>query len=152
MFEVRLVCGEPDIKVVMQSVYSVNFGFLPYEEEWQYNFGPQRLMRFLRFRNKRLTSVFSGTHGFIRPSEYCNPFELVEGLTTLELLARCGEPVLIERRISTHSYRLGLIGPLFPAGTAVEDWVYNFGDAHFHRIVTVIDGRVVHIETGKFRG
>lgn len=152
MFEVRMLCGEPDIKVLIQSALSANFEVLPYEEEWQYNFGPQKLMQYLRFRNNRLIGVFSGSHGFARPNERCQPFELREGLSTLELLARCGEPTVVERRISTHAYRLGPTGPLFPAGIAVDDWIYDFGGGRFHRIVTVIDGRVVRIENSRYRG
>lgn len=152
MFEVRELCGEPDIKVVLVSALSVNYGFLPYEEEWQYNFGPQQLMRFVRFRNGRLSSVQTGPHGFLRPAERCKPFTVTEGLSTLELLAQCGEPALIERRIAEHSYRLGVIGPFYPAGTAVEDWIYDFGSNSFRRIATVIDGRVLRVENTKRRG
>lgn len=145
MFLVREACGEPDIRVVLHSVYTGPYGFLPYDEEWQYNFGPQKLMRFLRFRNSRLTSIKTGPHGFISPSGSCESFEISEGLSILELLNRCGEPKLIERRIAEHEYRLGPVGPFFPAGTPVEDWIYDFGRNRFYRLVTVIDGRVVNI-------
>lgn len=145
MFLVRELCGEPDIKVVLSSAYTIRFGFLPYDEEWQYNFGPQKLMRFLHFRNGQLTSVQTGPHGFIRPSESCEPLEITEGLSLLELLNRCGEPMLVERRVAEHDYSLGPAGPFFPTGTPVEDWIYNFGRNRFYRIVTVIDGRVINI-------
>lgn len=151
MFEVHELCGEPDIKVVLVSAFSVNYGFLPYEEEWQYNFGPQQLMRFLRFRNGRLSSIQTGPHGFLQPAERCKPFALTEGLSTLELLANCGEPALIERRIAEHGYRLGIIGPFYPAGTAVEDWIYDFGSNYFYRIATIIDGRVLNVESRERR-
>ena len=151
MFEVRKICGEPDIKVVLQSAFTANYGFLPYHEEWQYNFGPQQLMQFLRFRNGRLSSIETGPHGFVRPREQCNPFTITAGLSTLELLARCGEPTLVERRIAEHSYRMGITGPFFPAGSAMEDWIYDSSKGHFHRIVSVIDGRVVNIDSGKYR-
>lgn len=151
MFLVRKLCGEPDIKVVLNSVYTIRFGFLPYDEEWQYNFGPQKFMRFLRFRNSRLTSIQTGSHGFISPSGNCKPFQISEGLSVLELLNRCGEPMLIERRIAEHEYRLGLTGPFFPVGTPVEDWIYDFGRNRFYRIVTVIDGRVISIASGDRR-
>lgn len=152
MFEVRELCGEPDIKVVLVSALTVNYGFLPYEEEWQYNLGPQQLMRFLRFRNGRLTSIETGPYGFERPAERCKPFELTEGMSVLELLARCGEPALVERRIAEHEYRVSPIGPFYPAGTAVEDWIYDFNNTYFKRIATVIDGRVIVVENTKRRG
>jgi len=152
MFLVRDLCGEPDIKVTLHSVYTIDFGFLPYDEEWQYNFGPQKFMRFLRFRNGRLTSIQTGPHGFITPSGKCKPFEISEGLPILELLNRCGEPMLVERRIAEYEYRLGPTGPFFPAGTPVEDWIYDFGRNQFYRIVTVIDGRVIEIASSDRRG
>ncbi|HEX7025894.1 MAG TPA: DUF2845 domain-containing protein [Gammaproteobacteria bacterium] len=152
MFMVRKLCGEPDIVVVLSSAYTVDFGFLPYDEEWQYNFGPQKFMRFLRFRNGRLSSIQTGPHGFISPSGKCKPFEISEGLSILELLNRCGEPMLIERRIAEYEYRLGPAGPFFPVGTPVEDWIYDFGRNQFYRIVTVIDGKVIEIVSSDHRG
>lgn len=152
MFLVRELCGEPDIKVLLSSAYTVEFGFLPYDEEWQYNFGPQKFMRFLRFRNGRLTNIQTGPHGFITPSGKCKPFEISEGLPILELLNRCGEPMLIERRVAEYEYRLGPTGPFFPAGTPVEDWIYDFGNNQFYRIVTIIDGRVIEIASSDRRG
>jgi hypothetical protein len=151
MFQVRELCGEPDIKVLLSSAYTVEFGFLPYDEEWQYNFGPQNLMRFLRFRNGRLTSIQTGPHGFSSPSEKCRPFEISEGLSMLELLSRCGEPMLIERRIAEHDYDFRPTGPFFPAGTPLEDWIYDFGRNHFFRIVTIIDGKVIDIASSDRR-
>lgn len=147
MYEVREACGEPDVRVVLHSVYTLEYGPLPQREEWQYNFGPQELMRFLRFRNSRLTNVVTGPHGFSKPAENCDPARLTKGISQLELLARCGEPALIERRVAEHSYRLGPTGPYFPVGTPVEDWIYRFGANRFDRIVTVIDGQVIQIET-----
>lgn len=146
-FEVLQHCGEPDIKVLLESAFTLEHGALPYREEWQYNFGPTKFMRFLRFRNSRLVSVRTGPHGFTAPDGRCKPSEITEGLSELELLARCGEPALVERRIAERGYKRGPAGPVFPAGTAVEDWIYDFGGNRFHRVVTMIDGRVVEIES-----
>jgi hypothetical protein len=151
MFEVRELCGEPDIKVLLVSVLTAHY-LLPYEEEWQYNFGPQKLMRFLRFRNGELTSIETGPYGFTLPAKRCQPMELTEGMSTLELLSRCGEPALIERRISEEDYRVGVTGPFYPAGTALEDWIYDFDANYFRRIATVVDGRVIRVENTKRHG
>jgi hypothetical protein len=149
MYEVRKACGEPDVRVPLYPVYTLEFGVVPLHEEWQYNFGPQRLLHFVRFQNGRLTVVHTGPYGFreVDNNTRCNPYELQQGLSTLELLARCGEPAVIERRIAQHSYRLGKAGPFYPAGTPVEDWIYDFGSKYFDRIVTVIDGRVLRVES-----
>lgn len=150
-FEVQKACGEPDIKVVLNSVLTVNYGFIPYDEEWQYNFGPQQLMRFVRFRNGTLSSVQTGSHGFTTPSESCEPLEISAGLTTLALLGKCGAPTIIERRIAKRSYTLGPTHPIFPVGTPVEHWIYELGQNRFYRIATVIDGKVIHVERSNSR-
>ena len=150
-FEVRAACGEPDITVVLNSAYTIEYSFLPYEEEWQYNFGPSRLMRFVRFRNKRLSGVETGSRGFSVPSERCDPNELSEGLPLVELLGRCGAPDLVERRLAERIYTLGPPHPVFPIGTPVEDWIYEFDPSRFYRIVTVIEGKVIQIVTGDRR-
>lgn len=148
-FEVLEYCGEPDIKVLLESVLTLEHGALPYREEWQYNFGPSQFMRYLRFRNNRLIDVRTGSRGFTTPDERCDPHEITENLSELELLSRCGKPALIERRIAEREHRVSPVGPVFPVGTAVEDWIYDFGGNRFHRIVTVIDGRVVRVESEK---
>jgi hypothetical protein len=150
MFEVRELCGEPDIRVVLVSALT-HYGLFAYEEEWQYNLGPQQLMRFLRFRNGRLTGVETGPYGFRRPAGRCKPLELTEGMSTLELLSRCGEQALVERRISEQDYRVSIIGPFYPAGTLVEDWIYDFDGGYFRRIAVVIDGRVIRVENTRRR-
>ena len=150
-FEVRRACGEPDITVVINSFLTLQYGPIPYDEEWQYNFGPNNFMRFLRFRNGKLTNVETGPYGFSEPARYCSPIDLSTGLSSLELLGRCGPPNLVERRIAEQSYSLGPTYPVFPVGTPVEDWVYEFDTTHFYRVAVVIEGTVIKIETGDRR-
>lgn len=151
-FEVREHCGEPDTVVALHTVQTVHHGRVPTAEEWQYNFGPHRLMRFLVFRNNRLSRIRTGPHGFNRSDGNCRAVEISEGLSQLELEARCGEPREKELRVTDTSYRIGPDGPYYRRGLAAEDWIYDFGSRHFIRIVTLIHGRVVHVERSSSRG
>jgi len=151
-FEVRSVCGEPDVVVPLHSVYTVRYGHVPTQEEWQYNLGPHRLMRFLRFRNGRLTQVRTGNHGFHTPSGRCSPGFIEPGVTQMELKARCGAPRDKELRITGSRYRVDKTGRVYRSGMPAEDWLYDFGSNRFMRVVTLINGRVVNVENSSRRG
>lgn len=146
MFQVRERCGEPDVKVVKNALHGGHAGYLPHEEQWQYNLGPQKQMRFLDFVDKELRRITTGPHGFTSPAERCDPGELKTGISKLELLGRCGEPELKEERVIRQAFRLYPDGPLYQEGTPATDWIYRFGDNRFTRIVTLINGRVVRVE------
>jgi hypothetical protein len=152
MFEVRQACGEPDVSVVLHSTYTVRRGYVPDRHEWQYNFGPHRLTRFLRFQNGRLTHVRTGPYGFHSLDGNCRPNDLDRGLSLLELLARCGQPMTVETRVTNRRYEVSPGGTVFPIGIPAEDWIYDFGGNHFIRIATVINGRVVKVERSSSRG
>ncbi|MCP1728585.1 hypothetical protein J2T60_002599 [Natronospira proteinivora] len=152
MFEVREHCGEPDVVVPLHSAYTVRHGHVPTREEWQYNFGPHRLMRFLRFQDGRLVQIRTGKHGFRSSPGSCSPNNLETGMTQLELAARCGEPRSKELRVTSKRYRVDGLGRVYQAGQAAEDWIYDFGSNRFVRIVTLINGQVVNIERSSSRG
>jgi len=151
-FEVRDACGEPTVVVPLHTAYTIQHGQVPISEEWQYNFGPNRLMRFLRFRDGRLVQVRTGKHGFRTPSSNCRPQHIEKGMTQMELEAHCGEPRSMELRITNQRYRVDRLGQVYRAGTPAEDWIYDFGSNRFVRIVTLINGRVVNIERSGSRG
>lgn len=151
MFDVRRACGEPDVAVTLHSV-ATSAGLVPVEEEWQYNFGRQRLIRFLRFQNGRLTQIRSGGRGFLHSTGgSCSPSALQTGISQLELVARCGEPEVIETRVTGRSYQLTPGGVLFPVGIPAEEWFYTFDDTRFIRVVTVVNGRVVDVDQSRQR-
>ena len=152
MFEVRELCGEPDVVVPLHSVYTIRYGHVPTREEWQYNLGPHRLMRFLRFQDGRLTRVRTGRHGFRPGNGACSPGQIESGITQMELLSKCGKPREKELRITGVHYRTERDGRVYRAGMPAEDWIYDFGPRRFIRIVTLINGRVVNIETSSRRG
>ena len=152
MAEVRRLCGEPDVSVVLHSVITGQAGFVPYEEEWQYNFGTSQFMRFLHFQNGRLTLITTGPRGFNpQVSRRCTPNDLNTGMSQLELLARCGEPESTETRVTARQYQLGPGGIVYPAGIPAEEWLYPFGGQQFMRFVTLVNGRVVAVERSRLR-
>lgn len=152
MAEVSLACGEPDVKVVLHSVLTAQAGFVPVEEEWQYNFGTQQFMRFLRFQNGRLSQVVTGPRGFSRHANpRCSPNDLGTGMSQLELLARCGEPDSVDTLITSAPVPRLAAGAPYPLGVPAEEWLYRFNSQQFMRFVMLVNGRVVAVESSRFR-
>lgn len=146
MFEVRQRCGEPDVQVVQSALHAGYPGYIAYEQQWQYNFGPQRQLRFLDFVNKELRRIRTGPPGFSRPARRCTPNALRSGISQLELLGRCGKPDETAKRVLPRPLRIHPGGVLYPEGVPVTDWIYRFKGNHFIRVVTLIDGWVARIE------
>jgi hypothetical protein len=65
--------------------------------------------------------------------------ELVRrGMTPLEVLERCGDPI----------YELGWTEFRYPGlFVRVDEWTYEFGRNKFRRLLTFEDGRLIRIET-----
>lgn len=148
-FDAIAACGEPDLRVPVRLEVVGSYPLFPLEEIWYYNFGPHRLIKRLRLRRDRITAIESGNYGF--HPEYpgsCRPEDLRTDMTSLEVLARCGEPHDLEHR---PRYRSHVPRIFDPYGTVVleEQWVYDFGPQRFYRVLTVIDGRVARIEIGR---
>lgn len=148
-FDLIAACGEPDLRVPVRLELLGAVPVLPYEEIWYYNFGPHRLIRQVRLRSDRILAIDSAGYGFaVSTPGSCRPEDLRRGMTVLELLARCGAPADLEQRVRQGGWR-----PLQPFATASvvleEQWIYDFGPARFYRIVTVVDGRVADVDTGR---
>lgn len=143
-FEVREACGPPDY---VQPLYAHGHDHV-LEELWYYNFGPQRLLRELRFRNGRLQRIRTPGRGFRERDRVgdCVPVDVNAGMTAYELLSRCGEPVQREaRRLLRRDHRGGVKHGY--RHVWIEDWYYPFGDQYLNRRVRLTDGRVTDIDT-----
>ncbi|MDQ4146541.1 MAG: DUF2845 domain-containing protein, partial [Pseudomonadota bacterium] len=118
-------------------------------QDWYYDFGPNQLVRMLRFRNDRLVSVKTDGYGsdYIQRG-YCDPQEIYPGLSEFELLRRCGAP---DSRYSHTEFRSQRIGAVLtqPVSVQVDEWIYTFGNNQFIRYVTLVNGRVTRVETGE---
>ncbi len=147
-YDAILACGEPDLRVPVSIEVIGAVALLPYEEVWYYNFGPRRLLRTLRLRNDRIIAIESAGYGFSPDTPgTCRPEDLRAEMSTLELLARCGEPADREQRTRTFARR---VGTPFAYNSIVleEQWIYDFGPQRFYRVITLIDGRITGVDTG----
>jgi hypothetical protein len=72
-----------------------------------------------------------------------------DGNTRADVLAKCGEPDWKDSHDEEFIERFdrGARRKIF---VAVEEWTYNFGPTQFTRIVTLKNGRVTDIRTGKY--
>lgn len=151
-YVVEQKCGAPDFIDSWRVPAPFNFGFVALVEDWYYNFGPSRLIQVLRFRNQRLVDIETDGYGFSQPElAPCQPQDIVPGISKFQLLTRCGEPESAQS--STQFVDPALVD--FPLDSNVlhkEEWLYDFGASRLLRIVTLINGRVVFVDTDEERG
>lgn len=150
-FQVRERCGEP---FWTESWFGVDIigRHSPLERhreiewiDWYYNFGPNALMQRLRFRDGVLYAVESLGHGVRALGEKCRPNMNFIGLSSGELVARCGTPS--SRRDARES-------TVFRPARGIEEWrernvqewVYDFGNNQLQRILLLVDGKVGQAE------
>lgn len=147
-FEVEERCGEP-YWVERYSEYIVVGEFAPVQqtverriEAMYYNFGPNQLMRRLVFVDNRLQREQTLGYGYRALGRDCDLDALVPGLSTGEVVARCGLPAADDQRYFERVIRDG-------AGNARErvirqdEWMYR-KPQRAPRLLTFVDG---HLET-----
>ena len=144
--EVLAACGEPDFRDRWLAPPHYAIG----EEQWFYNFGANRFLQILRFRDGQLVSIEADGYGFdSAPATSCAPAEIVRGMSKLRLLHRCGYPATQESfdELRPLRYEAGYhhdtVKPV-----RRERWVYDFGADSRLRIVTLKNGRVTEVENG----
>lgn len=146
-YQVERACGEADWVRYYHSHHGLR------GEVWHYNFGPNKLIRVMHFRNGRLRRIETAGHGFVEPdgTGSCRPSVVSRGMTAPELLQRCGEPVQreggwirhhLDRSTLSHRKRHHHFHEVF-----VEDWFYDFGSNYLARKVRLVDGVVDRIDT-----
>jgi len=143
-FQVRDRCGEPywiedhyrlivfgadsPIQTTQQIVYTA----------WFYNFGSSRLLVRMLFRDGRLLREDTLGYGVNNIGDSCGPAKLIQGVSSGELIAYCGEPLSHNVQPGTTLRRLGL-GVFSETENYREDWVYDLG-GDFLYIVHLRDG------------
>ena len=115
-------------------------------EAWYYNFGPERLMRRLLFRDNRLVREDTVGYGFRRLGERCDPNDLPLGLSTGEVVARCGQPAARDVRYADTTQR-DERGFALQRVLRREEWIYEFDGNRRPRLLYFIDGRLDRLET-----
>lgn len=155
---VRAACGEPSYRDVWQYYDDSAARYVGDTEIWTYNFGPNQLLRILRFRGGRLRGIETEGYGFVPDRDpHCVAADIVEGLSKYRLVATCGEPVAKRSLGFLAPYRLfdgrhtsgdlGFYRTLEPSYR--EEWTYNFGARSRVRRVMLENGRVVDVEDGE---
>lgn len=151
--KVEALCGKPSYRHVEGYELPRNRGYDDGTEIWVYNFGPNRLMQRLKFRDGRLRDIQSAGYGFTPgPPGHCGPDDIVVGMSQYQLVHECGEPV------SRRAELVWVPSVGWPAGAPGwrgyrrrvyrERWVYNFGSDYFLRDVTLQNGTVTDVEDG----
>ena len=150
-FQVRERCGEPfyaDVYVAtevfgaygpVQHYHDVQY------DVWYYNFGPHNLMRRFVFRDGVLLREETLGYGVDQIGSDCNPNRDYRGVSVGELVARCGEPA--SRRTYYDAIERAVPGYARYRDVRREDWIYDFGEDRFLRLLRLVDGRVQDIES-----
>jgi hypothetical protein len=156
--EALAICGEPDFRDVWPAPAPYGYGALGQIEEWVYNRGSSQLLRVLRVRNGRVERIVTEGYGFALPQQgSCGQTDIVPGMSKYRLLARCGEPIArITDYVLYPEPRHGHYGhpnlrEYYNTVSPVyrEEWTYNFGSSRLLRIVTLENGRVTDVRSGR---
>lgn len=132
-------------------------------ERWTYDRGPGAFLQFVTLAMGRIAAIARGTWGTAGAAEArdppppprarCAPESARAGDSAYEVLRRCGEPALRERaseaRIAERPHAAGAVEEEVRYG-AVEVWSYDFGPNSFSRHLTLLDGKVVRVDTGTY--
>jgi len=131
-------------------------------ERWTYNFGPQSFIQIVTLEGGKVRRIQRGGYGYpperLRPRPAAGPSrcepDVHVGDTTVDVLAKCGEPALRDRR---EEERAVIVGASTGEGqverrvtVGVETWTYDLGPDRFQVIATLEDGKVVAVERGGY--
>lgn len=150
-FQVRARCGEP-YWIASYGELLVSGAGGPVErrtervhDEWYYNFGPNRLVHRLTFRDGRLLRIDTLGYGSHAIGGDCGDIALLRGAAPGEVVLRCGAPHSRAARYRDILIRDGL-GHEVIRPVRHEEWVYRFPGSRFARLVIFIDGRLERVE------
>lgn len=154
---VYAACGEPAYRDTWD-YFDQSYGrYVADTEVWTYNFGPNQLLRILRFRRGRLRAIETDGYGFYAQADsHCAPEDIVPGLSKYRLALRCGEPAIKDAagflfgerpypryRGGDRAFSNDYVTPIYR-----EAWTYNFGPRYFLRRVILENGRITEVIDG----
>jgi len=153
--EVLLKCGKPTRKevnwekIIKGADTDREHRFDVTVEDWFYNFGPQRWLYKLTFRNGSLVHIETLGYGS-RESEQGKDCDkgrrMAVGDSILEVLHKCGEPLYKDIRVDEIRKKSDH-GTEHRVSIVIEEWTYNFGPLAWIYVVRFENGKVVDIET-----
>jgi hypothetical protein len=149
-FQVRERCGEPYwVETWSDFVIAGEDG--PVEqrvevrtEAWYYNFGSDKLLRRLVFRDDRLVREDSLGYGYARLGTHCELDTLPANATTGEVVARCGMPTDNTRRYGDVTER-DAWGNAVRRAVRIEEWIYA-RDSRRPHLLRFVDGSLRGVE------
>ncbi len=130
-------------------------------EEWTYDFGPHAFVHVVTLVNGRITAIERRSYGYSSdgprpfriPRSRCDPATIPVGDAKLDVLARCGEPAMVDAWDDTRGVS-EVTDPALAAasgtGVRVEVWTYDLGPTQFVRFVRLENGRVASVTTGTY--
>lgn len=149
-FQVRDRCGDPfwiedhyqvitsntdlPVQTLQQNVYSA----------WFYNFGSNRLLVRILFRNGHFLREETLGYGVDDIGDSCGPTKLLRGMSSGELVAYCGEPLSRNSQPGTTLRRLAP-GTFSETDNYLEDWVYDLG-SNFLYVLHLRNGHVESVD------
>ncbi|HOX71159.1 DUF2845 domain-containing protein [Dokdonella sp.] len=151
-FQVRERCGEPFWSDSWIGVDVIGRD-TPLERQsevqwsaWYYNFGPRALMQRLVFRDGELQGTETLGYGVREIGDDCRANMDFTGMSNGELVARCGEPAARREASDTVVYRPGPSIENWREQRR-EEWTYDFGDTRLLRVLHLLNGKVMSVET-----
>ena len=87
---------------------------------------------------------------------YCGRRIVNTGHSTVQVLERCGEPDLRERRVETQSRSVArrvngvVVVQTFTVQVEIQEWAYDFGPQRLVRYLRFEDGALVEIGSGGY--
>jgi len=119
-------------------------------EEWTYNFGPNRFLQFVTLVGGKVIRIERGGWGYTpRPAQTsprarCDSLALRVGDAKIDLLEKCGEPVLRDSAVEDRWDGVRTVS------VQVEIWTYDFGPQSFVQSAILENGKVVRVERGNY--
>jgi len=119
-----------------------------FTEEWIFDFGPDRLLHFVYFRDGKVAGIRTGGYGG-RGSDCGDGDNLAIGDSKLEVFQKCGAPVRVGRGKGGEKE---LTDPDTVVRRILDSdyWTYDFGPSRFVRMLTFQNGRLKSIERGGY--
>lgn len=155
--EIKRKCGDPVWKnqhndqIIQRIDFDSERLLTIFQEEWLYNFGPDRFMQLLSFKNNQLVDIEIRNYGYAaqKIDKECNGRVPELGDTPGEVVLKCGEPGTKDQQ------REELVTPTshynqIRSAVMYDQWVYNTDPGHFKYILQFKNARLVDVKTGDY--
>jgi hypothetical protein len=154
--QVHIKCGEPTIwdQRIEDSSHRDDEGRWFHSsitiDEWTYDFGSNRLIQTLIFKNGDLIKVTSGGYGKGATNTATDrPGIISVGDSKSKVIIKWGQPTYVEQRQEERSM-LGRMGEVVQKTITIERLTYDFGPTRFIRILTFENSKLTNIRTGSY--